>query len=55
MARPDREVYSGAAPDLSHLMSRNAFAGASQADRDGLLVFLQSLRTPTAPASDLTR
>ena len=29
VARPDREVYSGAAPDLSHLMSRNTFAGAS--------------------------
>jgi cytochrome c oxidase subunit 2 len=29
VARPDREVYSGAAPNLSHLMSRNTFAGAS--------------------------
>ncbi len=29
VARPDREVYSGSAPDLSHLMSRNTFAGAT--------------------------
>jgi cytochrome c oxidase subunit 2 len=29
VARPDLEVYSGAAPDLSHLMSRNTFAGAT--------------------------
>jgi CxxC motif-containing protein (DUF1111 family) len=35
--------------------ARNAFAGASQSDRDQLLLFLQSLRTPAAPAIDLTR
>jgi hypothetical protein len=35
--------------------ARNAFAGAAQSDRDRLLEFLQSLRTPTAPAIDLTR
>jgi cytochrome c oxidase subunit 2 len=29
IARPDLQVYSGAAPNLSHLMSRNTFAGAS--------------------------
>ncbi len=29
IARPDLAVYSGAAPNLSHLMSRNTFAGAS--------------------------
>ena len=29
IARPDLNVYSGAAPNLSYLMSRNTFAGAS--------------------------
>ncbi len=29
IARPDVEVYSGAAPNLTHLMSRNTFAGAT--------------------------
>jgi cytochrome c oxidase subunit 2 len=29
IARPDLQVYSGAAPNLSHLMSRNTFAGAT--------------------------
>jgi cytochrome c oxidase subunit 2 len=29
VARPDREVYAGSAPNLSHLMSRNTFAGAT--------------------------
>lgn len=29
IARPDLNVYSGAAPDLTHLMSRNTFAGAT--------------------------
>ncbi len=29
IARPDLNVYSGAAPNLSHLMSRNTFAGAT--------------------------
>ncbi len=29
VARPDENVYSGAAPNLSHLMSRNTFAGAT--------------------------
>ncbi len=29
IARPDLNVYSGAAPNLSHLMSRTTFAGAS--------------------------
>ena len=29
IARPDLQVYSGAAPNLSYLMSRNTFAGAS--------------------------
>lgn len=29
VARPDLQVYSGAAPNLSHLMSRNTFAGAT--------------------------
>jgi cytochrome c oxidase subunit 2 len=28
LAAPDENVYSGAAPNLSHLMSRNTFAGA---------------------------
>ncbi|MFM8600544.1 MAG: cytochrome c oxidase subunit II [Actinomycetota bacterium] len=28
IAAPDENVYSGAAPNLSHLMSRNTFAGA---------------------------
>ncbi len=28
IARPDLQVYSGAAPNLSHLMTRNTFAGA---------------------------
>ena len=29
IARPDLQVYSGAAPNLSYLMTRNTFAGAS--------------------------
>lgn len=29
IARPDLQVYSGAAPNLSHFMTRNTFAGAS--------------------------
>ena len=29
IARPETRVYSGAAPNLTHLMSRNTFAGAS--------------------------
>ncbi len=29
IARPDLQVYSGAAPNLSHLMTRNTFAGAT--------------------------
>ena len=29
IARPDLQVYSGAAPNLSHLMSRNTFAGST--------------------------
>lgn len=29
IAHPEDQVYSGAAPNLSHLMSRNTFAGAS--------------------------
>jgi cytochrome c oxidase subunit 2 len=29
VARPDEAVYSGAAPNLTHLMSRNTFAGAT--------------------------
>jgi cytochrome c oxidase subunit 2 len=29
IARPDQQVYSGAAPNLTNLMSRNTFAGAS--------------------------
>jgi cytochrome c oxidase subunit 2 len=29
VARPDLNVYSGAAPNLTHLMSRNTFAGAT--------------------------
>jgi cytochrome c oxidase subunit 2 len=29
IARPDQNVYSGAAPNLTHLMSRNTFAGAT--------------------------
>lgn len=29
VSRPDLQVYSGAAPNLSHLMSRNTFAGAT--------------------------
>lgn len=29
IAAPDENVYSGAAPNLSHLMSRNTFAGAT--------------------------
>ena len=29
IARPDLQVYSGAAPNLSYFMSRNTFAGAS--------------------------
>jgi len=29
IARPDLQVYPGAAPNLSHLMSRNTFAGAT--------------------------
>ncbi len=29
ISRPDLQVYSGAAPNLSHLMTRNTFAGAS--------------------------
>lgn len=29
VSRPDLSVYSGAAPNLTHLMSRNTFAGAS--------------------------
>ncbi|MFM9225124.1 MAG: c-type cytochrome [Actinomycetota bacterium] len=28
IAQPEQNVYSGAAPNLSHLMSRNTFAGA---------------------------
>ena len=28
IARPDENVYAGAAPNLTHLMSRNTFAGA---------------------------
>lgn len=29
VARPDQQVYSGAAPNLTNLMTRNTFAGAS--------------------------
>jgi cytochrome c oxidase subunit 2 len=29
VSRPDLQVYSGAAPNLSHLMSRNTFAGST--------------------------
>jgi cytochrome c oxidase subunit 2 len=29
VSRPDQQVYSGAAPNLSNLMTRNTFAGAS--------------------------
>lgn len=29
IARPDLQVYSGAAPNLTHLMTRNTFAGAA--------------------------
>ncbi|MFV0306403.1 MAG: cytochrome c oxidase subunit II [Desertimonas sp.] len=29
LAQPELRVYSGAAPDLTHLMTRNTFAGAS--------------------------
>ena len=41
IAAPDESVYSGAAPNLSHLMSRNTFAGAmfdllSEECRDGV-------------------
>ena len=28
VSRPDLQVYSGAAPNLTHLMTRNTFAGA---------------------------